>query len=142
MQMMKSLRRFSVLLAIALLVPVGLIVPEGAIAQPATQQRQPGCSDRAGGNLWLETNFKARGANYVLNDIDDPGSSINVREKPSIEAPKRYVTPSGTSSVSILRVFVGKDNYCWLEVQFPVKNKGRITGWVRGDFVTSPWSKY
>jgi hypothetical protein len=90
----------------------------------------------------MSSNFKELGANYILNDVDDPAASINVPERPSIEAPKRYVAPSGTSSVSILRVVVGKDNYCWLEVQFPVKNKGRITGWVRGDFVTRPWSKY
>lgn len=139
---MEGWGRFSLLLAIAIFFPVELILPDGAIAQPATQQQQNSCRDRAGGGSWLDSNFKRLGANYVLNDIDDPGASINVREKPSVESPKRYVAPSGTSSVSILRVVVGKNNYCWLEVQFPVKNKGRITGWVRGDFVTIPWSKY
>jgi hypothetical protein len=101
MQIMKGWERFSLLLAIALLVRVGLIVPKGAIAQPTNQQQQNSCRNRAGGGSWLETNFKALGANYVLNDVDDPAASINVREKPSSEAVKRYVAPSGTSSVSI-----------------------------------------
>ena len=123
-------------------VPVGLVVPDNVIAQSTNQQQQNSCRDRAGGGSWLETNFRVLGANYVLNDVDDPSSFINVREKPNIESSKRYIAPSGTSSVSILRVVLEKGNYCWLEVQFPIKNEGWITGWVRGDFVTRPWSKY
>jgi len=136
MHMMKSLRRFSVLLAIALLVPGGVIVPEGAIAQPTKKAK--GCL-----NSRIVTNTgivreSYRVGTFVLND--GTGSSINVREKPTAKSSIQYVAPS-RRGVSIFEQVVGTDGYCWIKVEGQRWDEGNtrpigiFSGWVRGDFV-------
>jgi len=84
-------------------------------------------------------------ARPAILTADDPGSQINVRSAPSLNASApSYGLPG--DRVEVIREVVGEDGYTWYYVEF---NGSRARGWVRGDFVRltgssgqpSAWSK-
>jgi len=91
------------------------------------------------------------GTSKLLVLYNQDGSAINVRENATVKSSILYVAPSGSHSVSAIKQVAGDDGYCWLEVVVPkfersndrlIKNGEYIKGWVRGDLVTVPFSKY
>lgn len=141
--MMRYFRQFS--LAIATLLPVLSIISDGAIcvAQQrnaiVTLRNEPrGCLDRIIVNNNGIVREEYQSGHFVLSD--GRGSHINVRENPSVNSPIRYVAPF-RRGVSISRQVVGKDGYCWIQVEGGIWDKagikiiGSFSGWVRGDLL-------
>jgi hypothetical protein len=136
-------RQFS--LAIATLLPVLSIVPDRAICEPqqgnaiVTLRNQPrGCLDRSMVNNNGIVREEYQAGHFVLSD--GRGSHINVRANPSVNSPIRYVAPF-RRGVSVSRQVVGKDGYCWIQVEggiwdeAGIKIIGSFSGWVRGDLL-------
>ena len=136
MEIMKYLKQFNLLIAIATLLPVFTIVSDRAIATPRNQPRS--CLD----NRIVDNNGIVREdyqvGNFVLSD--GKSSPINVRENPSVNSPIRYVAPS-RRGVSVTKQIVGEDGYCWIQVEGAIWDEagikiiGSFSGWVRGDLL-------
>ncbi|MCP2732138.1 SH3 domain-containing protein [Limnofasciculus baicalensis] len=129
-------RQFSLAIAIATLLPVFSILPDGAVATPRNQPR--GCLDRTMVNNNGIVREEYQAGHFVLSD--GRGSHINVRANPSVNSPIRYVAPF-RRGVSVSRQVVGKDGYCWIQVEggiwdeAGIKIIGSFSGWVRGDLL-------
>lgn len=61
----------------------------------------------------------------------DPGSTINIRENPTVTAPVRHAGRVG-DAVQVVERTQGEDGYPWYQVTF---SSGQ-TGWVRSDFLS------
>jgi len=127
-------KQLSLLITTTIVLPFHMFAIDSAIATPVNKQAN--CLD---GNIVDNSGTvreEYRVGTFVLSD--GTGSSINVRERPTTDAPVRYAAPS-RRGVSISRQVVGEDGYCWLEVEGEIWSGERVvgsfTGWVRGDLV-------